>query len=213
MKRLLCYLLAVGFLFCFRVPPVLAHYLYLQPQGHISGALGSQVTISAYLHIDSDDVIYGWGFSQVFDSVELTRISDSFAFGDNPVGSIGTIDYEHERDGFTYLARYDWSFEGFKVGANEDYLLFSVTYKFNGGALDGPDVWFDWNVGEDVFFEFETPPEGTGYVNSLPVEGSGPDYASKSKPDKAKPLPWLHLLLNEKAIPETTALQMIQEEN
>ncbi len=198
MKRILLYTLSLGLLLWFRAPPAAAHYVYLQPQGNMSVTVGDRLNIGVYLHMENDDVIYGWGFSQVFDAVELSRLSHGFAYGENPVGSIGTVDYEHERDGFTYLARYDWSFKGYRVSAGDDYLLYSVTYVFNGGPMDGPDVWFDWNVGEDVFFEFETPPEGIGYVNTLPIQGAGPDFHGHTpKPVRDKSLSWLHLLLDD----------------
>ncbi len=176
MKRILSCFVVIGALWGLLATQAGAHYVYLQPQGDITPAVGEVVTVGAYLHIESADTVFGWGFSQVFDTDELTRVDGSFVYGNNAVGSIGTVDYEHERDGFTFLARYDWAFKGVDVATNTDYLLYSVSYTFNGGNFGADDVWLDWTVGEDVFFEFNE------YVTSLPVDGRGPDYGSNAVP-------------------------------
>lgn len=194
MKRVLRYILAVGLLFWFRIPPAAAHYLYLEPQGAIQAAAGQQVTVGVYLHAETDDRIYGWGLAQVFDSIELNRLD--FYWGSNPVGSLGEEFYapveNYWGSNFTFLSRYDMSFQGVALSGGSDYLLFSVTYTFKSGSLDASDVWLDWQVGEDVFWDCDS-----GYVNTLPNQGTGPDYGTTPKPVKVKAMPWLHLLLDD----------------
>ena len=209
MKRVLLYMLAVGFLFWSFAPPALAHYMYLQPQGAIQVTAGQRVTVAVYLHAETDDRIYGWGSAQVFDEKELSRTG--FAWGSNPVGSMGSELYSPVEDywgsDFTFLSRYDWSFQGVALAAGSDYLLFTVTYTFNNGAFDGNDVWLDCLVGEDVFWDFESE-----YVSTLPIQGSGPDFGYTPKPVKAKALPWLHLLLDDNQSQVAAALGTTERE-
>jgi hypothetical protein len=183
--------------------PAHAHYMHLEPQGETKTAVGSTVTVSIYLHAEADDMIYGWGVSQIFDSTELTRVS--YAFGESTVGSMGSALYTPIEDYFgsnyTYLSRYDWSFAGVPITAGTDYLLFTIKYTYNGGALDGDDAWFNWNIGEDVFWDFDS-----GFIDALSntpmaVKGGGPDYGpvTEEPEEEAKPVltPVYLLLLGE----------------
>lgn len=183
--------------------PANAHYMHFKPQGETETAVGSTVTVGVYLHAETDDIIYGWGVSQVFDSTELTRVN--YAFGGSILGSLGSALYIPVEDYFganyTYLSRYDWSFAGVPVVAGTDYLLFTVTYTYNGGALDGNDVWFDWNIGEDVFWDFDSGFCDIASPTQMATQGRGPDYgpATEEPVEEAKPVltPVYLLLLEE----------------
>ena len=209
MERSLLCMLVAGFLFGFPAVPVFAHSLYLQPQDAIQATPGQQVTVGVYLHAETDDRIYGWGLAQVFDDTELTRVD--VAWGSNSVGSLGEELYSpvenYWASTYTFLSRYDMSFQGIALAAGSDYLLFTVTYTFKSGAFDGNDVWLDWQVGKDVFWDCDS-----GYVNILPNQGSGPDYGTTPKPVKAKALPWLHLLLDDKQSQVAAALGTTERE-
>ncbi len=210
MKRTLICLLALGFLSCACAPSAFAHYLYLQPQGTIQAAPGQQVTVEVHLYAETDDRLYGWGLAQVFDHAELIRAG--IAWGPNPVGSLGSELYTPVEDywgsDFTFLSRYDWSFQGVALSAGSDYLLFSVTYTFTSGTLDGSDVWVDCQVGKDVFWDCDS-----GYVNTLAVQGSGLDFGTTPKPVKAKALPWLPLLLDDADENQVSASLGTREDN
>ena len=177
MKRILLFVLCLTALGCLVITPAQAHYVYLEPQDQVSATVGEELTVAAYLHADTNDKIYGWGFSEVFDTTELSRLS--FAWGSSAVGNQGVDAYTPVEDywdvNFTFLSRLILT--GVALTAGSDYQLFTVTYSFMGGAFNGSDAWIDWKLGEDVFWDFDS-----GYVNSLPIQGSGPDYGSNAVP-------------------------------
>ena len=183
MKHTLLFVLYLVAVTCFIVTPAQAHYVYLQPQGSISAITGEAVTVHAYLYAEAEDTIYGWSFIQAFDTAELERISVNLVSTPGTVGTLGSSQYQVAASDFTAFARYDWSFVGLTLEAGESYELFSVTYSFKTGALDGAgDVWLDWTKGSiDVYFwDLDSVPATIDYLP--PIVGTGPDYGSNAVP-------------------------------
>lgn len=181
MRRcLLLLLLCMTMMNCLMITRAQAHYVYFEPWGQIPATAGETITVAAYLHATESENIYGWGLSQVFDNTELSRIS--YVWGSSELGSFGTALWSSPvaKDNYTFYARYDYSFAGVALAAGSEYELFKVTYTFNGGPFDGNDVWIEWSeppYGPDVFFDFDS-----GYVRTLPIQGTGPDYGSNAVP-------------------------------
>lgn len=186
MRRISLLVLCLIALSCTMITPAHGHYVCLEPQGLITTTAGEALTVAAYLHAESTDLIWGWGFSQVFDSVELSPVS--FAWGSSTAGTLGDAYYTDQvwNDNYVFLTRMTTGSVALTAGT--DYALFSVTYTFNGGAFDGSDVWIDWDLGADVFFGFG-PQNNQVYLGPdelnqgyLTIHGSGPDYGSNAVP-------------------------------
>ncbi|MGD9504759.1 MAG: VPLPA-CTERM sorting domain-containing protein [Syntrophobacteraceae bacterium] len=176
---LICAMMTVLFLSA----PANAYYVYLEPQGDITVGVGDQITVGVYLYAEENDTIYGWGVSQVFDSTELTL--DSYSFASSTIGAIGSVLYtpaeNYFGDDYIFLSRYDWSFKGLTVTADTSYLLYTVTYTYNGGTFDGLDVWLDLAYGVDNFISadsnfYEPHPDATTAL--MVVNSSGADYGA-----------------------------------
>lgn len=183
MKRTVLFVLYLAAVTCLIVTPARAHYVYLQPQGSIYTTTGETLTVHAYLYAEIEDIIYGWSFIQAFDTTELERTSVNLVSTPSTVGALGSSQYQLAGSDFTALARYDWSFAGIALDAGESYELFSVTYSFKTGALDGSgDVWLDWSKGSvDVYFwDLDSVPANVDYLP--PIVGTGPDYGSNAVP-------------------------------
>ncbi len=162
--------------------PAYSHYLVLDEAGLLTAEIGDTVTISVYLHTESEDSLYGWGLNLGFDDVELTYVEDSMAYGI----SYGTDESEgYTLNGSTdiggaslfHAGCYDWSFEGFTMDADTDYLLFSVSFTFNGGTWDGDDIWVEWGHDDTSYFDLDG-----GWTDGLTVNSGEPDYSNVPVP-------------------------------
>lgn len=182
MKRTILLVFCLAAASCLMVSPAPAHYVYLQPDGSISATTGDALTVYAYLYAETVDIIYGWAFTQVFDTAELERTSVN---NTSTLGALGSSQHQIAGSDFTSLARYDYSFTGLPLEESTSYELFSVTYSFKSGAIDGySDIWLDWTKGSiDVYYwDFESIDPDV-FPTYLPRnEGTGPDYGSNAVP-------------------------------
>ncbi len=165
-----------------------AHYLWLDPTGQETVQIGDNISIDVYLHADTDDSLVMWGITAGFDNIELTY--SSIDFGETVLGQNFYLPtYNSEESTITDIARISL-FPGDpleELTAGEDFLLFTANFTYNGGILDGEDMWLTWNPLADSF-EFE--PFAIYSLDDLYTAGSGVDFAAS-----AVPVPGAFLLL------------------
>ena len=175
--------------------PAHAHFLWIEPVGLQSAMPNDDISVGVYLHAETADIIYGWGVrlgfdDTAFDGAELAY--KSVMFGPN---SLGTNESEYYQEGestvqpdesFVHFGRYDWSFTGDSLAADEDYLLYTATFSFNGGIWDGEDVWLEWGHVDRSYTYLEFDSEFfdqfmdayTDNTKTTLLDGNGPDYAA-----------------------------------
>jgi hypothetical protein len=196
MKKMASVLFGITMIFgLFCAGQAQAHYIWLAPSEQITATPGDTVSVDVYLHADSADGLQMWSMTLGFDDTavdgsELTY--DSITYGTTDLDpSIFTETYElgasQNQAGesvISYVSRGDLS-NTESLTADQDFLLFTVNFTFDGGIWDGEDVWIEWAAGMDGF-GFDS-----GWYDTLEVvyaDGTGPDYA-------AVPIPGAALLL------------------
>ena len=184
-----------------------AHFLWMDPIGQQGPyAPGDPVGVDVYLHAEQNDNLHGWSISMGFDDTavdgaELTF--DSILYGpsvltETPADpdawyeSGGSLKYPGESV-IREISR--WSLLGFMapevLTADQDFLLFTANFTFDGGIWDGEDVWLEdigpdgWDFDSGQFGSLDVYSDNAG---TQPLGDNGPDFA-------AVPIPSAVLLL------------------
>ena len=166
--------------------PASAHYLWLDPVGEISATPGDTISVDAYLHFETDDVLQMWGLTLGFDDAAVDGAGltyQSITYGSTILGSgfssaaysSGTSSKHAGESEITGVSRFGFPgqpAEGRSAG--DDFLLFTAYFTFNGDVWDGEDVWI----------EFDEALDGIGMasamlqdLDALYTDGDAPDYA------------------------------------
>jgi hypothetical protein len=150
MRRLTSFLLAF---FVFGIfSPARAHYLYVNPIGEQTAAVGEQVGVEVYLHATDDDglsfYVLNLGFDDAaLDGSELTY--GSIDYGDDGMIAFSPYSMSYEEGASSkysgesvleYIGR-DAPIEGstLPIYAGENKLLFTACFTVTGGDWDGEE--------------------------------------------------------------------------
>ncbi|MGD9158645.1 MAG: hypothetical protein PVG39_09580 [Desulfobacteraceae bacterium] len=168
-----------------------AHYLWIDPGKPTNATIGDTVDVDVYLHATEDDGLQMWalclGFDDTnIDGAELTYVEDSIIYGDSVLDPgfadesyVGGASTKYAGESRIVEISQQSLFNTEELTSGEDFLLFSISFVFNGGIMDGEDVWVEWKLGDGIGFD-------SGYY-TVDV-ANGPDYA-------AVPIPGAALLL------------------
>ena len=172
-----------------------AHFLWIDPVGPQLVSTGDGIGVEVFLHVTQDD---GFSFYQVdlgfddstVDGTELTYSSIDYGNDDmNPYITPMTI----EGNRLHNIGRDTPMFSPLGLTSGEDKLLFTAYFTFDDGALDGQDVWIEFDAMSSLF-AFDS-----GYFPSLDIftNASGTQLLGENGPDytaAAVPIPgavWL----------------------
>ncbi len=198
MKRRTMLVLSIVFAFSFLLSTsAFAHFLWMDPIGFQTAAVGEEVNVSVYLHAEEDDNLHGWSLSLGFDESELTFVEVIYGdtdmmhhpFNPNAYYEAGvSLKYPGE----SVIRRIcKWSLLGFTphqaLSEGEDFLLFTATFVFNGGFYgDGEDLWIEHHAEEGWDFDeagglFLLPVYTDNTMTTLFGDG-GADFGSAQVP-------------------------------
>jgi len=191
-------LIVAGLLVC---STALAHFLWMDPIGLQEATVGQQVSVEVYLHAEQDDLLHAWSLSLGFDDTsvdggELTFLNLTYgtsvltmspATPDAWYQAGGSVKYPGEgaiRD----ISRFDLIalLPAQPLTSGEDFLLFTATFEYDGGAWgDAEDVWIE-DIGPDGW-DFES----VGGIAALDIytDNTKTTLLGAGGPDYGKPVP------------------------
>ena len=166
---------------------VQAHYVWMDPGDLTTATIGDTVSIDVYLHATENDGLLMWSVSLGFDDAnvdggELTYESITYnpdtvlGANDLPIEySMGTSETYAGESLILNVSRSSYT-ETDWLTADQDWLLFTATFIYQGGIWDGEDVWIEYDEYMDgLCFD------NTWTVDYLDVQGT-PDYAAAPVP-------------------------------
>ena len=165
-----------------------AHYLWIDPGEPTNATIGDTVDVDVYLHATEDDGLQMWalclGFDDTnIDGAELTYVEDSIIYGDSVLDPgfgvesyVGGASTKYAGESRIVEISQQSLFNTEELTSGEDFLLFSISFVFNGGIMDGEDVWVEWKLGDGIGFD-------SGYY-TVDV-ANGPDYYAAPIPGAA----------------------------
>jgi len=177
-----------------------AHFLWMDPIGSQNGYNpGDALSVDVFLHAEIDDGLHAWSLSLGFDDTaidggELTF--NNIVYGTSELnltpadpdawyeagGSVKQSGESVIRD----IAR--WDLLGFMTPETltdgQDFLLFTANFTYNGGLLDGEDVWLE-DIGPDGW-DFDS---GQFHFLEVYTDNTGTQLLDDNGPDVGAPVP------------------------